>query len=574
MVSEYLVYSIKNNQLQFITTKTPEEILIPLSTPNKNSVNKTGVIHYGNKEIPYTYFTEIGMYKVYNKEWNTNKLLNDRRVDLTWVIKNNILSTTHKDLIWSQQFQFKNKQWHLNDVSKTNIHANIQSILQDSLNNYIVSSNPNQIRKIRIDNNFYTTYLVDSVNPISTRSIISDAKKNIFVASYSGLFKIDSLDITHNISNESNYAFLQKNDSLTCSNDVYLLTKHNFSKNDIQYFNQKNWPTIDSGIQSLAYKNENQIWIGSLNGLHLFDEKTESFANYSKLNKAHNLSDTYINDILQLPNNKVWLATNNGAYLYNSKTKTVIHYSSNSKTHKIPHTKVLDIHKDKHNIVWLAGDKGLVAIDSNGVTNQYLKKDGLANNIVCSMLETKNHLWVGTYDGISRVNLTGNKKQFSNYLKGHEFNHSSSYKLNDSTLFFGSMNGVYKILTNKVPKRSTSQKLVPVSLTTFQKEKDTIIEEFNIKNLTRIKLDHDANYFEFKFALNKSFNHTKNNFLYKIEGLTKTWIPLNNTTTIRQYGIPSGNYVLKVKGINEEGMQAINEISLPIHVSQIFYKTI
>ena len=82
-----------------------------------------------------------------------------------------------------------------------------------------------------------------------------------------------------------------------------------------------------------------------------------------------------------------------------------------------------------------------------------------------------------------------------------------------------------------------------------------------------------TNYFEFRFALNKSFNHTKNTFSYTIEGLTKAWIPLENNTTIRQYGIPPGNYTLKVKGINEEGMQAVNEISLPIHVSQIFYKT-
>lgn len=577
MISEHFVYKIKDNKLQLITTKTSKDILISLKSPSKEIINKKGVVHYNKKKIPYSYFPEIDMYKIHFKDWNIDRLLNSRRNNLTWGIKNNELHTAHKSNIWSQQFQFKNKQWYLNDLFKINIQANIASITQDSLSNYIISSNGSNIHKIRKDNRFHTTYLKDSVSNISTRAIISDSKKNLFIASYNGLFKIDSLGTTYNISkntiDNNIYTFLRKNDSVTWSNYSYFFKKSNLLNNTFRFFEQNKWAEISQGIISLAYKNDSQIWIGTLKGLYFFDEKKESFTDCSQLNKDYSLKDTYINDILQLPNNDVWLGTDNGAYLYNSKTKKVTHYSSKSKNHKIPHTIVLDIHKDKYNTIWLAGNKGLVSIKKSGKIKQYLKKEGLVNNIVCSILETPKHLWVGTYDGISRVNLTGSGKHFSNYLKGHEFNHSSSYKLNDSTLLFGSTNGVYKIFAKKVPKRHMSQKLIPVSLKTYQKDKDSIIEEFSIKNLKSIELECNSNYFEFKFALNNSFNHKKNNFLYKIEGLTNSWISLGNSTIIRQYGIPSGKYVLKVKGVNEEGMKSVNEISIPIIVSQIFYKT-
>ena len=577
IVGETKVFTIKNNKLEFVADKKFEEIFISLTSPKNNVRTKKGFIQYNDKKIPYSYYPKIDMYKISFEDGNFNTFTANRLNNLNFFIEGNHISTIHKNYIWSQKFEYKNQQWYLKDLFKIKLKVNIQSITEDSFNNYILTSNANQIHKVRKELKFYETYLKDSLSNISTRAIISDSKNNLFVASYAGLFKIDSVGNTQNIANnlynKDIYTFLRKNDSLIWNSSDCHFRESNFLKNTFHNLEQKEMEVHNSKIRSLAHKNNTQIWIGTTDGLYVFDKKTENFTNYNELNKNYSLKDIPINDILQLPNGQVWFGTSNGAYKYNIKTKKVIHYSNKSKTHKIPHSIVLDIHKDKYNTIWMAGDKGLVSINDKGTTNQYVTKDGLVNNTTCSLIETAKHLWVATYDGISRVTLSENNRQFSNYLKGNEFNHSSSYKLNDSTLVFGSTNGVYKIYTHKVSERHLSQKIIPVSLKTYQKDKDSIIEQFNLKSLKSIKLEYNANYFEFKFALNKTFNHTKNNFSYKIEGLTNSWISLGSRTVIRQYGIPPGKYVLKVKGINEEGMKSINELSIPFTVSQIFYKT-
>jgi len=577
LIGENKIFTIKNSKLEFVATKTPKDVLLSLKSPENEAINKTGFIQYKDKRIPYTYLPNIDMYKVSYKGWHIKNRVENRPKNLSFFVKDNRISTIYKNHLWVQQFEYKNQQWYLKDVFKIKLKANIHSISQDPFNNYILSSNANQIHKVRQNQKFYDVYLKDSLRNISTRAIISDAENNLFIASSAGTFKIDAFGNTSNISENAHdtniYSFLRKNDSLVWDSSGFMLREDHFLKNTSRILEKKIKDHI-SAIKNLAYKDSTHIWIGTNDGLYLFDVKKESFINHNKLNDTYSLKDILINVVLQLPNNNVWFGSSNGAYLYNTKTKKVIHYSNKSKTHKIPHSNVLDIHQDKFNTVWMAGNKGLISISDKGEIKDYLTINGLVNNIACSILETTNYLWVATYGGISKISLSENTRQFSNYLKGIEFNHGSRCKLNDSTLLFGSTNGVYKIHTNKVSKKShLSQKIVPVSLKTYQKDKVSAIEQFNIRNLKSIKLEHNTNFFEFKFALTKSFNHTKNDFLYKIEGLTNSWISIDNAIIIRQYGIPPGKYILRIKAINEEGMKSANEISIPITVSQIFYKT-
>ena len=575
-VSLTKVFTIKNNTLQFVCHKTPQDILISLKRPENSIQDCSGYIYYKDKRIPYDYLPEIDMYKIRYDAWGIDDSTFRYENQKSWTLKNNTITTYRDSKIWSQKFEYYNTQWHLKDVFKTDVKTEILTILNYKANEYILSGDGNELHKIRVKENYYKSQLQDSITPISTRAIFSDTAKKIFVASYSGLFTIDTLGtetlISKNRYTKTIYPILQKNDSIVWMGSGMHLSHFNFKTNTFNRILLKENTHLN--ILSLSYKNDSEFWVGTTNGLYLFKENTKKFSKNHTLNNTYNLKGVIIKGITQFKNNWVWLATNNGIYAYNYRTKEVTHYSNTSKTYYIPHSFTYHIHKDKYNTIWITGNQGLSSIAPNGDMQHYSEVDGLANNVSTDIIETQKHLWLSTNDGVSRLNLKGDKKQFSNYLKGVEFNLKSHHKLNDSILYFGSMTGIYRINTKKLPKQETNQYLVPVSLKSYNKAQDSIIEQYkNINDLKAINLTHDKNYFELKFAINNSFNHAKNHYLYTIEGLTDSWIPLDNTAIIRQYGINPGNYTLKIKGKNEAGLLIKNDIVLPIHVSQVFYKT-
>jgi AraC-like DNA-binding protein len=90
---------------------------------------------------------------------------------------------------------------------------------------------------------------------------------------------------------------------------------------------------------------------------------------------------------------------------------------------------------------YFASDSGVVVWNGEKVTNVITEDDGLTNNQTCSLVMDDNgFLWVSTFSGLNRVNLSNGK--ITQYLKSIEFNYHSVFK-NDSLIYIGSVQGVY-----------------------------------------------------------------------------------------------------------------------------------
>lgn len=92
-------------------------------------------------------------------------------------------------------------------------------------------------------------------------------------------------------------------------------------------------------------------------------------------------------------------------------------------------------------IYYFASDSGVVVWDGERVTRIITENDGLTSNQSCNMvLDEYGFLWVSTFSGLNRINLSTGK--ITHYLKNIEFNYRSVLQ-HDSLIYMGSIRGVY-----------------------------------------------------------------------------------------------------------------------------------
>src|SRR5205085_679112 len=79
--------------------------------------------------------------------------------------------------------------------------------------------------------------------------------------------------------------------------------------------------------------------------------------------------------------------------------------------------------------------------------------------------------------------------------------------------------------------------------------------------------------FELHFACTDYSDPLRNNYSYRIKGISENWFSLEDRHTLNLGGIPYGTYVLEVKAVNSRGVSSSNILTFEILVSQPFYKT-
>ena len=437
--------------------------------------------------------------------------------------------------------------------------------------NTIWIANWASIRKIRLRKNYFKAILKKNIERISTRAIIKN-ENQLLIGSYTGLYKYD-LSLKKNKQYRDFSPLFSINlvdDNIAwCASGFRHLEKYHLEKGLLKAI------PIPYTSLFLKKKENNLYWLGTYNGLYEFNSETEKIEPFELSKELNNLSEHIIYAIVE-DQEFIWIATDIGLYKWNRKLKTSLYFSTNSMESPIINNIVKAIHLDKNRNLWVGTHGGINKISPDNYISYYSTTEGISDNKICSILETDGNLWFGTFNGITRYNIKTEKisKLFvSDKLNDNEYNYRSSFKLNDSILYFGGTNGVYEINTKKISKEFNSPELVPISLETQMIENDMERTSSKVASLDKIDLKYSRNHFLFSFALTNSFNHKNNKYLYKIEGLMKDWANLQEQNLIRVYGIPPGKYTLRVKGINDEGIKAKNELMIPLTIHQVFYKS-
>lgn len=321
-------------------------------------------------------------------------------------------------------------------------------------------------------------------------------------------------------------------------------------------------------------------WDASFNRLNLRTGELKTYL-HDPDNPDSFSSITAIRMIVETDNPDImWIATwGGGLEKFDKKTNRFIHHKNDpDDPQSIISDTVYDIYQDHDGRFWVATDKGLNQLNNKtGKFKQYPSSTGFNASVVHNILEDRSgHLWMGTDIGL--LQFDPDKERVENVftvddgLPSHNFFPTARGKTKGGRLWFGGFDG----LISFVPENIVYNKQAPpVYLTAISQGGQPVKTSSALELLDELYLDWRQNYFEFEYvALN--FSHSiKNQYQYILEGVDKQWYPAGRKRFGRYSGIPGGEYTLRIRGSNNDGVycKPEEEVALKIRVASPPWQT-
>lgn len=418
--------------------------------------------------------------------------------------------------------------------------------------------------------------------PIIGENSINGYRVREFHQSSDGNIWIGTEDNGLNLFNPKKSIFLDVNNSLKslytnihalCNDDTFLwigvfskgLYKYNLKDKTLKRYkdtNQKN-SLYGNFVFSILKDSQKTLWIGTLSGLNKYNYDSDDFERVTHLEGA------FIRDIKEDSEGDIWFATvNKGLYRFNPSTKAWRNYLHNpSDSTSLPYNKTTSVFEDSEKNLWITTEGGGFGLfnKKNDSFSTIDNSKGLPNNVVYEMLEDdEGYLWLSTNSGLIRY--SHEKEQLINYttndgLKTNQFNYKSSFKTNDGTLYFGSIDGFVRFNPTSFKVSSFIPPIIFTQLLINNYPQEILDDVSPLKKslqyTNELKLNHNQNSFSLKYAVLSFSENMNQEVQYKLEGFNKDWILVDESRTISYSNIPSGKYTLLVTVSNSDNIKKL-----------------
>lgn len=329
------------------------------------------------------------------------------------------------------------------------------------------------------------------------------------------------------------------------------------------------------------------LWVGTFDkGLNRFDVQSETFRHYRHdPQNPESISDNDISCIYEGPSEPgvLWIGTYKGGLnRFDPESEKFRHYRYDPQNPRsLSSDLIFAIHEDRTGILWVGtGDGGLNSFDrQTGSFVRYGESEGLPSSCIFGILEDdRGNLWIGTANGISRFNPRNST--FKNYnardgLQGSQFNQSAYLKLNSGEMVFGGNNGFNIFHPDSVKDNPYVPPVVFTGLKRYNTEGSGggAVEERGISEKKKVELSYEENIFTVEFAALNFRIPEKNQYSYRLEGFNEQWIQLGTKHDITFTNLDAGEYTLRVKGSNNDGIWNEEGAALKIIVHPPWWKT-
>lgn len=290
----------------------------------------------------------------------------------------------------------------------------------------------------------------------------------------------------------------------------------------------------DYPITFITSKNDDELWIGTANGIYKFNKKQK------KLQQVNLSSDIgSINYIYQADSIMTYIGTHGtGLWIYNNMTRQLENFQTqNSALISNNIFCILPSHRPEELII------------------------STENELVC--FNTKEHLF---------LNWTQEQGLLAN-----KFNTSAGIKTREGNIILGSDEGLIVINDSIAFPRTIQSKLVFSNFNIQYQEMLPGMEgsplQMPIDETEAITLTHDQNIFSLDVS---SINYdcpSRVLYSWKLEGFFDEWTQPSETHLIRYTGLVPGNYTLKVRSILLDDGRTLEERNLRIKIEPPFTQT-
>ncbi len=333
------------------------------------------------------------------------------------------------------------------------------------------------------------------------------------------------------------------------------------------------------GVSNIYEDKKGFLWIVTENYLSKMTNREKGTFKHFQYLRAP-ASQMYVRPVLYGDgDNKIWLGTNNGLLVFDQEKETFFTYKNQPDdllSISNNHIKTICPDPDKPDrFLWIGTTGGLNLLDkTEGKFTHYTEKDGLPNNVVYGILtDNQNNLWLSTNKGISKFNPK--ERTFRNFdandgLQSNEFNTGAYFKSKNGEMFFGGILGLNHFFPDQIKDNPF---LPPVALTGIKvynkkqnSEAQTSFSKISIFDKETLSFTRDDNIITFEWAALDFSTPSKNQYAYKLENFNEDWIYINNNRSATFTNLPPGKYIFRAKASNNDGVWNEAGIAIPLEV--------
>jgi ligand-binding sensor domain-containing protein/signal transduction histidine kinase/DNA-binding response OmpR family regulator len=363
----------------------------------------------------------------------------------------------------------------------------------------------------------------------------------------------------------------------TFSDGLYVMDMRN-GRTKVYKHSSDNKSLYDNNVYSIYKDYTGTIWIGTLLGLHKYNESTDDFE------RVYGEEITQqVNDILEDQNGVLWFATlGKGLFSYDKygkKWKNYAYLTADKNSNM-----VICMLKDSRNHLWMGTEgAGLCMYDfeEKKITQVYTVENGLPNNVIYMLLEdARGNIWGSTNHGLFRLNAHDGQILKFNHVNGllcDQFNYKSGFKSHDGKLYFGGTRGFISFYPEKLWPNSIVPPVVFDNLYIYNTEvipgEKSVLKQ-SISYTEAISIPSEVSVFSIGFASLSYVSPQANQYMYKLVGKDQDWVHSVGTYRVTYSDLPPGDYVFKVKASNNDDLWNEEGTSILIHVLPPFYRTL
>ena len=282
-------------------------------------------------------------------------------------------------------------------------------------------------------------------------------------------------------------------------------------------------------VLALAEDSDGRIWIGTLDGLSVYEPGRRSMKSYRhQSDDPHSLSDNLVRAIHQSGDGSVWIGTQSGLSRVDLPASVPLSFVSYDREKGLPRGAVYGILEDSHYNLWLSTNRGLARFDR----------------------ATASFRAFGLRDGLQSL----------------EFNAGAACQRANGELVFGGIHGI-----NLFDAELSSAESFPApTVITGVQVGDGALQA---PAAERLVVDQAQHVLRFEFAALDFAAPELNQFVYHLDGFDEEWVKAGTRHDATYTNLPAGDYTFEVRASNHEGVWDQNPTRVQLTVTPFWWAT-
>lgn len=336
------------------------------------------------------------------------------------------------------------------------------------------------------------------------------------------------------------------------------------------------------------------IWVGTqehgLNRIVSYQGDKPIFKHYlEEVGVPGAIQNSRISCMLVDKSNRLWVGTYDGLHLYNREKDNFELIKRNVKEENgLSNNTILSMAEDSYGNIWIGTQQGLnkLSFNENGKIkiDSYYQNQGFPNDYIHAVLVDKeNNVWMSTNMGITKFNVHQNN--FRNFdirdgVSSNTFSENASFMNDDGEMFFGGISGVTYFYPDSIYLNHSKPSIYITDLQINNQDvgvgkvitHEKILSKplYLTKNIT---LSYKEDIISITYAALDYHASDKNQYQYKLEGFDDKWVDAGKKRTVTYTNLPSGTYTFKVKASNSDQIWSNSVATIQLEILPPPWKT-